>query len=50
MAKNQISLPASGGGLMRYSDEFKSKLQMKPSHIVIAIVVAIIIEVLLRLR
>ncbi len=50
MAKNQIALPASGGGLMRYSDEFKSKLQIKPSHIVAVIVVAIVIEVLLRLR
>ncbi len=48
MAKNQISLPASGGGLMRYSDEFKSKLQIKPMHIIIAIVLTILIEILLR--
>ena len=48
MAKNQISLPASGGGLMRYSDEFKSKLQIKPMHIVVAIVLTILLEIILR--
>ena len=48
MAKNNISLPASGGGLMRYSDEFKSKLQIKPAHVVILIAVVIILEILLR--
>ena len=49
MAKNQIALPSSGGGLMRYSDEFKSKLRVKPSYVIIAIAVAIVLEILLRL-
>ncbi len=50
MAKNQIALPAAGGGLMRYSDEFKSKMQIKPMYVVIAIVIVIAIEIFLRLR
>ena len=47
MAKNNISLPASGGGLMRYSDEFKSKIQIKPTQVVILIVLVVVLEIVL---
>ena len=48
MAKDRISIPFSGGGLMRYSDEFKSKLQLKPAHVIILIVLVLIFEILLH--
>lgn len=48
MAKdNKIHLPASGGGLVRYSEEMPSKLQLKPMMVVAIIVVIIIIEIIL---
>jgi len=40
---NKITMPSSGGGLMRYFDESKSKIQIKPSYIVVAIAIVIIV-------
>jgi len=37
MADN-IFMPSSGGGLMRYNEEYKSKLMIKPSHVVLFII------------
>lgn len=42
---DQISMPSGMGGLTRYFDEFQSKIQLKPSHIVIIIVLFIAFEV-----
>jgi len=40
MAKsdNKINLPGGFGGLMRYSDEFDSYINLKPVHVVIFII------------
>lgn len=45
---NKISLPSSGGGLIRYFDEYKSKISFKPGHIIVLVVIIIIIEVILH--
>ncbi|MFH1637338.1 MAG: preprotein translocase subunit Sec61beta [Candidatus Woesearchaeota archaeon] len=43
MAKdNKIRMPQSGGGLIRYYDEYKSKLQINPWYVVVAIVVVVV--------
>jgi len=47
MANNKISLPSSGGGLMRYSDEIKSKFFIKPVHVVILIIIVALIGIYL---
>ena len=48
MAKdNKIHLPSSGGGLIRYSEDSKSKLEINPIVIVAVIVLVIIIEIVL---
>jgi len=44
---NKISLPSSGGGLIRYFDEYKSKINFKPGHIIVLVVIIIIIEIIL---
>jgi len=38
MANQGISMPSSGGGLMRYSEEYKSNFMLKPTHIVLFII------------
>ncbi|MBT4334387.1 preprotein translocase subunit Sec61beta [archaeon] len=48
MAKDKIQMPSSGGGLVRYFDEYKSKFMFKPGTIVFWIVLVIIIEILLH--
>lgn len=47
--KNKISLPQSGGGLVRYFDEYKSKLEISPTIVVVIIVVVIAIVALLHI-
>ncbi len=45
---NKISLPSSGGGLIRYFDEYKSKINFKPGHVIVLVVIIIIIEIILH--
>ena len=49
MAQDKVSIPSGMGGLVRYFDDYKSKIEFKPEHVVIAIVLVIIAEVLLQL-
>ena len=48
MGQDKISMPSSGGGLMRYYDEYKSKIQISPTAVVIACVIIIIIGIIIR--
>ncbi len=40
-------MPSGMGGLVRYFDEYKSKIEFKPGHIVTLCIIVIIIMVLL---
>jgi len=46
MAKDGLSIPSSGGGLVRYNEDTGSKFSIKPSHVV-AITIAVIILAIL---
>ncbi|MAG77968.1 preprotein translocase subunit Sec61beta [archaeon] len=48
MGNNKISMPSSGGGLMRYFDDYKSKIQIKPTYIIILVVIVIVVELLIQ--
>ncbi|MFH1648943.1 MAG: preprotein translocase subunit Sec61beta [Candidatus Woesearchaeota archaeon] len=49
MAKdNKISMPSSMAGITRYFDDYKSKIEFKPMHILILIVAVMVIEILLH--
>ncbi len=41
-------MPSSGGGIMRYGEEYSSKLMLKPGHVVIFIAVIVLIVILLN--
>ncbi len=47
MAQDKISMPSGMGGLMRYFDEYKSKIRIKPGHIIIMVIVVIVIMIFL---
>jgi preprotein translocase subunit Sec61beta len=47
MGNNKISMPSGMGGLVRYFDEYKSKLEFQPGHIIVLCVAVIIIMMLL---
>jgi len=48
MSQDKIQMPSSGAGLTRYFDEYKSKIELKPQHVIILIFVVILIEILLN--
>ena len=48
MADNKISMPSGMGGLIRYFDEYKSSIQLKPGHVIVVVIVVILIEILLH--
>lgn len=44
----QLKVPASSGGLVRYFDEYKSRFQLKPETVVGMIIGVIVIVVAIR--
>jgi preprotein translocase subunit Sec61beta len=47
MAQDKVSMPSGMGGLVRYFDEYKSRIRIKPGHIIIMVIVVIMIMVFL---
>ncbi|MBI4439237.1 preprotein translocase subunit Sec61beta [Candidatus Woesearchaeota archaeon] len=49
MVKNdRIQMPSSMGGLVRYFDDYKSKVELKPGHVVLLAVLIMVIEIFLH--
>ena len=48
MAKDRIQMPSSMGGLIRYFDEYKSKIELKPGHVIVITILVIIVIILLH--
>ena len=49
MADNGISTPAGIGGLMRFNEEYPSRLKISPEQVVILIVAVIVIMTVIKL-
>ncbi|MBM3200403.1 preprotein translocase subunit Sec61beta [Candidatus Woesearchaeota archaeon] len=47
---DKIQMPSSGGGIVRYFDDYKSKIEFAPIVVVIAIIVIILLEIYLNMR
>jgi preprotein translocase subunit Sec61beta len=48
MAKNKgVNIPSGFGGLTRFGDEYESKFNLKPSHVVVFILIIIAFRVFL---
>ena len=47
MANDKIQMPSGMGGLVRYFDEYRSKIEFKPGHIIILCVLVMVIMVIL---
>ncbi len=49
MAKDtKINMPSGIGGLVRYFDEYKSKITFKPGMIIVMVVIVIVIMTILH--
>jgi len=49
MADNKISLPGAFGGLMRYDEEYESKIKISPLHVMAFIIVIVLFVIALKL-
>jgi preprotein translocase subunit Sec61beta len=49
MANQGVSMPSGFGGLMRYNEEYNSKIKFKPTHIIIFIILIIIFVLALKI-
>ena len=47
--KDKIYMPMGTGGLLRYSEEEKELLKIKPMHVVYIVIGIVLIEVILKL-
>lgn len=41
MANQQLQMPSSFGGLMRYNEEYKSSFRLSPTQVVIFIILVV---------
>jgi preprotein translocase subunit Sec61beta len=48
MADDKISMPAGFGGLIRFSEEYESKINLKPAHIIFFVILVIIFRIFLE--
>jgi len=49
MAKDhKINMPLSGGGLVRYFDEYKSRLSFSPKVVFAMVVIVVVLEIFLH--
>lgn len=47
MAQNSINLPGGFGGLTRFSEEYASRFMLKPSYVIVFVVLIIAFRVAL---
>lgn len=47
MADNQIHMPAGFGGLMRFDEEYASRINLKPTHVIGFIILIIAFRIFL---
>lgn len=48
MADQRIQMPAGFGGLMRFDEEFKSKIMLKPAHVIGFVILIIVFRIFLQ--
>lgn len=46
---DKINVPSGYGGLMRYGEEYKSKIVLKPEYIVVFIIAVILFVAILKI-
>jgi preprotein translocase subunit Sec61beta len=44
---NRIHMPAGFGGLMRFDEEYASKINIKPTHVIVFIILIVAFRVVL---
>ncbi|MEA3229352.1 MAG: preprotein translocase subunit Sec61beta [archaeon] len=48
ISKEKSSMPSETAGLVRYFDEYKEAIQVKPEHVLGFIILVIVVELVLK--
>lgn len=48
MAQDKITMPSSTAGITRYFDDYKSKIEFKPGHIIVLVMIVIVVSIFLH--
>ena len=49
MAKDKIQMPVSTAGITRYFEDYKSKIEFKPGHVIILSIIVMLIVIILHI-
>ncbi len=49
MSQNRVSMPSSQGGLVRYFDDYKSKIRFSPVVVIVMTIVVMLVVILLHI-
>jgi len=49
MAKDKINMPMSTAGITRYFDDYKSKIEFKPGHVIIFSIIVLLVIIILHM-
>ncbi|MCL5018287.1 MAG: preprotein translocase subunit Sec61beta [Candidatus Pacearchaeota archaeon] len=49
MADSNVNMPSGIGGLVKFKEEYESKLNLKPVHVVIFVILLVIFRIALGL-
>ena len=48
MSDDRIQMPSSGGGIVRYFDDYRSKIEFGPKVVVGMIIVVMVVELIIH--
>jgi len=48
MADSGVNMPSGMGGLVRFKEEYESKLNLKPTHVVVFILLIVVFRIVLQ--
>ncbi len=49
MPDKSLSMPSGAGGLVRFKEEYESKIKLKPIHVVALIILIVVFRILLEI-
>jgi len=49
MAQNQLRMPLSHGGLMRYDEEYESRFKLTPIQVIIFLILIVVFVVAMKI-
>ena len=48
MAQDRVSMPSSSAGITRFFDDYRSRIEIKPGHVVVIAILVVVVIILLN--